>query len=46
MYLRTGKSPCKDGFTVEFYKFFFELRGQEFVDSINVSFEDNESSIS
>ena len=28
--LRCGKSPSEDGFTVEFYKFFFELLGQEF----------------
>ena len=30
MSLRTGNSPGKDAFTVEFYKFLFELIGQEF----------------
>ena len=38
MCLGSGKTPGKDGFTVEFYKFFFKLIGQEFVDSINASF--------
>lgn len=46
MCLRSGKSPGEDAFTIEFYKFFFELIGQEFLDSINAAFEDNELSIS
>ena len=31
---------------VEFYQFFFELLGQEFLDSINASYDKNELSIS
>ena len=46
MCLRRGKSPGEDGFTVEFYQFFFELLGQELLDSINASYDDNELSIS
>ena len=46
MCLRCGKSPGEDGFTVEFYQFFFELLGQEFLDSINASYDNNELSIS
>ena len=46
MSLRCGKSPGEDGFTVEFYKFFFELLGREFLDSINASYDQNELSIS
>ena len=46
MCLRCGKSPGEDGFTVEFYQFFFELLGQELLDSINASYDDNELSIS
>lgn len=29
-------------FTVKFYKFFLELLGQEFLDSIDASFDDRE----
>ena len=44
--LRHRKSPSEDGFTVEFYKILFELLGQEFLDSINASYDENELSIS
>ena len=46
MCLRCGKSHGEEGFSVEFYQFFFELLGQEFLDSINASYNENELSIS
>ena len=46
MCLRCGKSPGEDGFFVEFYQFFFELLGQEFLDGINASYDDNDLSVS
>ena len=46
MCLRCGKSPGEDDFTVEFYQIFFELLGQEFLDGVNASYDDNELSIS
>ena len=41
-----GRSPGEDSFTVEFYQLFFELLGQEFLDSINASYDENELTIS
>ena len=41
-----GKSPRDDGFTVEFYKCFFELLGQDLLNSFNTAHEECELSIS
>ena len=35
--LGSGKSPGEYGFTLEFYKFFFELLSQEFLDCVNAA---------
>ena len=40
-----GKSPSMDGLTAEFYLFFWELLGQDLVDSLNHAFEVGEMSI-
>ena len=40
------KTPGEDGFTVEFYKTFFDLIGQDLVASFNAAYEVNELSIS
>ena len=41
-----GKSPGTDGLTAEFYLKFWELLGQELVDSLNYAFEIGELPIS
>ena len=43
---QNAKSPGEDSFTVEFYKFFFELLGHNLVESFNEAYEANELSIS
>ena len=43
---QNDKCPGEDGFTVEFYKFFFELLGHYLVESFNEAYEANELSIS
>ena len=43
---QNDKSPGEDGFTVEFYNFFFELLGHNLVESFNEAYETNELSIS
>jgi len=36
---QNDKSPGEDGFTVEFYKFFFELLGHNLIESFNEAYE-------
>ena len=42
MCFRCGKSVKTVLLSVEFYQFFFELLGQEFLHSINASYDDKE----
>ena len=41
-----GKSPGEDGFTVEFYSEFFDLIGNDLVESLNAAYENEQLSIS
>ena len=43
---QNDKSPGEHGFTVEFYKFFFELLGHDLIASFNEAYEANELTIS
>ena len=43
---QNDKSPGENGFTVDFYKFFFELLGHNLFESFNEAYEANELSIS
>ena len=43
---QNDKSPGEDGFTVEFYKFFFDLLGHDLIASFNEAYEANELTIS
>ena len=43
--MNNNKSPGSDGFTVEFYKFFFNDLGKYLVNSLNHAFKDGKLSI-
>ena len=43
---QNDKSPGEDGFTVEFYKLFYDLLGEILVTSLNEAYEENELTIS
>ena len=42
----SGKAPGEDGFTVEFYSKFFDLIGNDLVESLNAAFENGQLSMS
>ena len=43
---QANKTPGEDGFTVEFFKFFIELLGEDMVASFNAAYDANELTIS
>ena len=43
---KNNKTPGSDGFTIEFYRFFWNAIGQIMVDSFNYAFENGDMSIS
>ena len=43
---QNNKAPGEDGFTVEFYTFFFDLLGHDLVASFNAAYDANELAIS
>ena len=43
---QNNKAPGEDGFTVEFYMFFFDLLGHDLVASFNAAYDANELTIS
>ena len=43
---KNNKTPGSDGFTIEFYRYFWNAIGQIMVDSFNYAFENGEMSIS
>ena len=43
---KNNKTPGSDGFTIEFYRFFWNVIGQIMVDSFNYAFENGDMSIS
>ena len=45
-FFSSGKSPGEDDFTVEFYSKFFELIGNDLVESLNAAYENGQLSIS
>ena len=44
--LKLGKSPGEDVFTVEFFNCFFEILGQDLLDSLNASYDFSKLSVS